>query len=112
MGGRAGARSQEKERGFSFSSKELYASICETLEQWHFVRLKDCVGVSRMSRMSQRLIPKLQSMMGILCLCLGNQVEEKEVLTESKVLLMLGYNLIRGIMPDSENGERLKPCIF
>ena len=32
------------------------------------------VGVSRMSRMSQRLIPKLQSMMRILCLCLGNQV--------------------------------------
>lgn len=50
--------------------------------------------------------------MGILCLCLGNQVEEKEVLTESKVLLMLGYNLIRGIMPDSEKGERLKPCVF
>ena len=62
--------------------------------------------------MSQRLVPKLQSMMGILCLCLGNQAGEKEVLTDSKVLLILGYNLIRWIMFNSKNGERLKPCIF
>lgn len=50
--------------------------------------------------------------MGILCLCLGNQVGGKEVATDSKVLLLLGYSLIGWIMLDSKNGGRLKPWVF
>ena len=65
---------------FSPAVKSLNLLNFETMAFCQTKRLR--VGVHRMSRMSQRLIPRAKSMMGILCLCLGNHVGERQVLTD------------------------------